>query len=79
MRSARCGDGARTTPLTRGLCCGDQSPAFHECSRGLDAAEVAACRHPGDGHGTRHTAQGLQGLDPWVQAPGFGLLVACVL
>jgi hypothetical protein len=79
MRMARCGDGALTTPLTRGLFCGDQSQALHEFSRGIEAAEVAEFRHQGDGHGTLHTAPGLQCLDHWVHAPGVGLRVAFVL
>ena len=32
----------------------------------------------GDGHGELHTAQGLEGLDHRVQAPGFHLLVECL-
>ena len=79
MTMASGGAGALPTPRTRGIFCGDQSHAWHECARGSDAAEVAEGRHQGDGHGTRHTAPRLKGLDPWVQAPGLGRLVACVL
>jgi hypothetical protein len=79
MRMARSGNGALTTPLTCGIGGGDQCQEVHEWSRGIDVAEVSEFRHQGDGHGTRHPAQGLKCLEPSVQAPGFGLLVECVL
>jgi hypothetical protein len=78
MTMARCGDGALTTPLTRGICRGHQAQALHELSRMIDAGEVSEFSDHRDRHHALHAAQGLKGLDYRVQAPGVDLLVECL-
>jgi hypothetical protein len=75
MAMTRCGDGALTTPVTRGVVRGNQAQELHEWSGISNAGAVAECSDHGDGHRERDTAQGSQGLDHRRQAPGADLLV----
>jgi hypothetical protein len=45
---------------------------------GIAACQVAALGHGGDGHRARDAAQGLEGFDHWLEAPGFHPLLACL-
>ena len=51
---------------------------MHQRSRGLNACQVAQCRHGGHRHGPRDAAQGLEGLDHRSEAPGLPWRGACV-
>ena len=78
MTMARCGDGALTTPLTRGVCRGHQAHELHEVSGMIKAGEVSEFSDHGDRHRALDAASGVKGLDHRLQAPGCTRRVALV-
>jgi hypothetical protein len=64
-------------PRTRGIRCRDHAQAWHQCSGGIDTAEVAHFSHHRDGHGALLTAPGLKSFDHRVHTPRFHVLLAC--
>ena len=79
LRVAGFGHRPRAAALPRGRFRGAQAQAFHECSGGIKAGEVAECGHGSDRHGARHPAPGLQGCDDRVEAPGGDRRVECLV
>jgi hypothetical protein len=71
------GHGPRPASLTAGVCRGDQPHAWHPWPRGLDARQVAACSHGGEGHGELDAPPGLERFDDRRYTPGLDLVVAC--
>jgi hypothetical protein len=74
------GLGNRPVPasLGTGVFRGDQAQAWHACSWGIKACQVAKVGHHGHGHGTWDAAQGLERLNHRGQAPRFALGLACL-
>jgi hypothetical protein len=71
-----CGNRPLTPPRPPGGFRGGQAPIVHAWSGVVDAGQVAACCHRGDGHGARHAAPGLPRLNDRVQTPGGHVRVA---
>jgi hypothetical protein len=78
MRLARVGEGTLPAALTPGRLRGEQPQECHQGSGGIDACQVAQCRHRGDRHDDLDAAQGLEGCDAGRSTPGGALRGACV-
>jgi hypothetical protein len=70
--------GTLSASLARGVFRGNESQKFHEFSGGIEARQVSELGHGGDGHRELYAAQGLEGFDHWVEAPGFDPLLECL-
>jgi len=66
-----CGHGPLAASLARGVFRGNASQKFHEFSGGIEARQVSELGHGGDGDRALDAAQGLEGFDHGVEAPGF--------
>jgi hypothetical protein len=71
MRVPGLGERALAAARTAGRCRRRPASGTHPLSGGIKAGQVPQCGHGGDGDGAREPAQGLEGLDPWRQAPGM--------
>jgi hypothetical protein len=65
------GHGPLAAALARGVVRGNEAQKFQEFSGGIDARQVAERGHGGDGDRARDAAQGLEGFDHGMAAPGF--------
>ena len=63
------------TPPPPGLFRGREPKRMHELAGGLEACQVAQFGHRRHRHRALDTAQGLEGLDDRIEAPGVHLLV----
>jgi hypothetical protein len=78
MGGPRLGARALPPPLTAGVGRGGQAQITHELSGGVNARQLPQGGDAGDGDGTLHAPQGVQGLDHRVKTPGLALLVTCL-
>ena len=73
-----CGHGTLAASLATGVFRGHEAQKLHEFSGGIEACQVAELGHGGDGHRALDAAQGLEGFDHWMEAPGFNPLLECL-
>ena len=66
-------------PLPGGVFRGDQPQKFHECSWGIETAEIANVSHQSNGHGALHATQRLKGFTRRGQAPRFHVILQCLI
>ena len=69
------GRGTLAASLARGVFRGHEAQKFHALSGGIEARQVPDFGHGGYGHRALDAAQGLEGFDHWMEAPGFDLLL----
>src|SRR4029453_17147077 len=69
------GHGTLAAALTTGGCRGNEAQKFHAFSGGIEARQVSELGHGGYGPRALDAAQGLEGFDHWIEAPGFDPLL----